>query len=302
MDPSASQVERFLCWATQSSVAVRGIVPLAGGVHQNFKVEGIIDGHPGAWLIRRASSAEARFARAVKSYDLEREYRVLFDLQHTSLRVPRVCGWDSSGSYLSRPAFVEEFLDGPTVFESASPNLLERFAATLVRMNSVRPREVPSLAPPPQAGPDELVAWLSSHEPSMPPLFRRALATLAQTQTSARPQPAFTNGDLNPANFIVLADTTIAVVDWEFVGWTDPLMEILLLRFFPEDRPFLDDHPLDRIYCRLAGLSEDLLPWYELHAALHGWVYAMRDQQPIRAEKFGQRTERLLDRYRRSSA
>src|SRR5439155_6335045 len=113
--------------------------------------------------------------------------------------------WDSSGSYLGTPAFAEEFLDGPTVLESAGPHVLERFVATLVLMNSVRPRDLPSLDPPPQSRPDDLVGWLSSHEQSMPPLFQQALATLAQTQPLARPQSAFTNGDLNPANFIALA-------------------------------------------------------------------------------------------------
>ena len=73
-------------------------------------------------------------------------------------------------------------------------------------------------------------------------------------------------------------DGCVAVVDWEFVGFADPLSEIMLLHTWPEDKPFLSRYPIDRMYCQRNGLNPQMLPWYELVGTLCGWQYAVKDE------------------------
>ena len=112
----------------------------------------------------------------------------------------------------------------------------------------------------------------------LPDVVKRGLAVAQDTEPSQRPRFVFGNGDLGPGNFIARKDGSVAVVDWENVGFNDPVSEIMLLHTWPEDEPFLTLYPVDRMYCDRAGLDASILPWYELIGALCGWWYATKDQ------------------------
>jgi aminoglycoside phosphotransferase (APT) family kinase protein len=149
----------------------------------------------------------------------------------------------------------------------------------ICRMNRMDSREVPSAKLPevrshrPHGISDE---WIYENlmRVGAPGEVWRAFELLNRMTPSNVPEPAFTNGDLSPANFIFCGDGTVGIIDWEFAGFTDPLAEIILLRWWPPDRPFLSRFLIDELYCSCCGYDTALLPWYRLNGAIYGWLQA----------------------------
>jgi aminoglycoside phosphotransferase (APT) family kinase protein len=125
--------------------------------------------------------------------------------------------------------------------------------------------------------------------------LRRGLDFVDAEQPANRPCPTFGNGDLSPMNFICGDDGRITVVDWEYAGFADPIAEIMLLHTWPEDAPFLQSHPIDRIYCEMNGIPAALLKWYEVCSAISGWIYAANDDNRRRLKLHGDHLDRCLN-------
>jgi aminoglycoside phosphotransferase (APT) family kinase protein len=270
-----------------ADVAIDAITLLAGGVHHNLKVEAKIDGKPAIFVIRRMPPLSTfGFHRTeVAPYSLATEFAVLRDLEGAPLRTPRVRGCDGDGAFLGTPAFLMEYIAGPTVAEAiaaAPQTILPRFVEAIATMNAIPASLVPSIVArygEPSPSPPDIAEWLTSQIRDMPapPIVGQGLAVVCRSVPDHRPAPCFGNGDLNPLNFIVTGDGEIAIVDWEYAGFNDPLLEIMLLHDWPPESPLLNRYPLDQLYCEHAGTDRALLPWYELCGTLSSWIAAVRD-------------------------
>ncbi|MAF11767.1 hypothetical protein CMK11_15075 [Candidatus Poribacteria bacterium] len=278
---TARTVERYLRWAFEDEVRVNSLVPLPGGVHDNIHARVVVGGVPQEVVIRVAPVAPpGSRALAAKPYDIAGEFAALRDLHTHALPTPRVWGLDDAGVHFGSAAFTMQYIEGATVQDAAGrePNaVLRAYVDALVCMNGIGASDVPSVvAPPADSGPADIAGWIQRHTdaPSTPPRVRAGLRALEDATPARRPAPAFGNGDVGPQNFIIQPDGRAAVVDWEYVGFADPLSELMLLHTWPPSAPFLGRYPVDRMYCEATGINPNLLAWYELSAALTAWVFA----------------------------
>lgn len=286
--PTSNTIERYLRWAFDEHVTVTSVTPLPGRVHKNIHVFALVSGAPRQVVIRVAPAAPASsLAREVKPYDIAAEFAALRDLETHPLPTPRVWGLDEHGRRLGAPAFAMQYIAGATVLAAAErepERVLRAYVDALVCMNGIRASDVPSVpAPPDDCGPADLVGWLRRRIDARPcpPRVRAGLRALEDAAPHGRPVPAFGNGDVGPQNFIYQADGKVAVVDWEYVGFADPLNEIMLLHTWPPRAPFLSRYPVDRMYCDATGIDPAVLGWYELAAALTAWVFAASDRDEM---------------------
>jgi aminoglycoside phosphotransferase (APT) family kinase protein len=278
-------LSRYLSWALDRDASAEACSPLFGGVHQKWRVTAQVGSGVCDYVLRQAPSQYiSGFARQeVAPYKLSTEFAVLTELQQTEVIAPNVWGFDAEGEFFGAPVYLMEFIAGKTVFEVAQTQpetVVNGFVEAILTMNRVSPARVASVAKC-NHGPIDLVSWLLEHSEGsgVPDCFRAGLKALGNAPSN-RPLPAFGNGDLNPQNFIVRPDGSVAVVDWEYAGFNDPLAEIMLMHTWPPEAPFLHSYPVARVYCEQAGLDAGLLAWYELQAALTGWVYAAKNRRP----------------------
>lgn len=302
---TTDKVSRFLSWSIGASIKAVAASELAGGVHTNLLVDCVVAGRNERFVVRMMPPADCfGFARKqVVPYDLQNEHATLVELQGCDLPVPKVWRFDETGEMLGRPAYAMEFIPGDTVLQVAlrGHNGIDRsFAEAISRMNRIKPRQLPQLIKRvglPDRQPADLLGWLHTQVEriDIPMELRRALDFVDAEQPSNRPCPTFGNGDLNPTNFICRDDGSIAVVDWEYAGFADPIAEIMLLHTWPEDAPFLQSHPIDRIYCEMNGVSATLLKWYEVCSAISGWIYAANDDNRTRMKLHKDHLSRCLN-------
>lgn len=276
-------LSRYLSWALNTDVRALGLTSMAGGVHHNWCVTVETAGNVKKFVVRRMPPSEqfGYARREVTPYRLQKEFNVLQELAAIPLAVPKAWGFDEEGEFLGTPAFVMEFIEGITVLEAVQQKpdvVLPSYAEAIVAMNAILPAQVPSSDPPTNCDPEPL-RWLVDHSRGLqlPVGFARGLEMLHDIPPY-RPAPAFGNGDLNPQNFIYTPNG-ITIIDWEYAGFNDPLMELMLLHVWPEDEPFLAAYPLDHLYCNLTKIDSELLRWYELYGALSGWIYAAKDNR-----------------------
>lgn len=305
MRPHHHAVSEYVSWALDADAEVQSVSSLAGGIHDNYFVQAHIKGVPSRFVVRRMPSAAAfGFARnEVVPYSLQAEFNALKDLENISLRTPKVWGLDHEGKFLGTPVFLMEYIEGPTILDAIPSNpetVLQKFAATILAMNQISAAKVPSVAASSTDSGEQparrLLDWLiaQAQNAGVPSFFNHGLELLEKELSDNGPSLAFGNGDLNPQNFICADDGQVAVVDWEYAGFNDPLVELMLLHTWPEHDPFLNTYPLDRLYCEMAGLDVSLLRWYEVYSALSGWIFAEKDQSPAALALHEQRATALL--------
>jgi aminoglycoside phosphotransferase (APT) family kinase protein len=278
--PSSSDIQKYVTWALAKVALVNCVRVLAGGIHNNRFTEVTVDGEVRRFVVRMApvSRSPKSIKRMVRPYDIESEFRALQDLTSTPVRTPKVWGLDLESRFLGRPCFLMEYLGGPTVLEAIEfdPTVILEYVETIRLMNDVQPSQLPSISTLNVKWPDftEILTSTQLHDSSPPDLLCRAIEVSTITRPLHLPAPTFTNGDLGPANFIVCDDGRIGVVDWELVGYSDPLAELMLLHWWPAEQPFLSRYPIDRLYCERCGYDTTLLPWYRLNSAIYGWLQA----------------------------
>jgi aminoglycoside phosphotransferase (APT) family kinase protein len=233
-------VAQYLSWALGARVDVQDISPLrsplSGGNHENWRVRALLDNELFEFVIRIMPSRETfGFAREVLPYNLETEFLALKDLEKTDLLTPKVRGLDLEGQFLGRPAFVMEYIEGSTILEAIKSDpeaVLQSFAGAILAMNRISSLQVPSVVSrygEPGDEPADLVGWLKAQAEKIdaPLFFQRGLKALEKETPHNRPKTAFGNGDLGPQNFIYTSNCSVAIVDWEYVGFSDPLVEIM---------------------------------------------------------------------------
>jgi thiamine kinase-like enzyme len=79
--------------------------------------------------------------------------------------------------------------------------------------------------------------------------------------------------DFNPDNVIKLSDGTVRLVDWEYAGMADPLLDVAMFGIYSYyDRPKIDW--LLEIYLKRQATSAERLRLY-IYTALGGYLWAL---------------------------
>jgi len=187
------------------------------------------------------------FARKISPYNFEVEFTALKELEKVALPTPKVWGLDMTGKFFGTPAFIMEYIEGPTLLEVVESNpeeVVNRFAETILEMNQITTAQVPGVVTHlsmPENAPADSLGWLENQTKhiDVPDFFMNGFKVLEKEYPCNRPVKAFGNGDLGPQNFIYTSDGSIVILDWEYVDFNDPLAEIMLLHVWPKDDPFL---------------------------------------------------------------
>jgi len=289
-----SKITIFLSQVFDSDIKVQAIKLLYGNVHQNLFIECKSNNKLLKLVVRiMPDYKNSGFERQILPYNLEKEYHILKDLEKVDFITPKVFGIDRSGEIFGSPSFIMEFIEGRTVLEAIRNDpegILNNYVDTILLMNSISPFQLPSFNDKNNITgnkPVNLLGWLTeqSKTSEVPSFFQQGLEYLKDIPPN-RPLPVFGNGDLNPQNFIHMNNGSIAVVDWEYAGFYDPLAELMLLHVYPEERPFLSEYPLDKIYCQKAGFDVSMLKWYELYGALNAWIFAFKNNEKVKMDKY----------------
>jgi aminoglycoside phosphotransferase (APT) family kinase protein len=165
-------------------------------------------------------------------YDMEKEFRVLGELQEFQWGTPRAYGYDA-GAHFGVPCFLMDELPGTPLTERLLPNtdsaLLRQYAERLAAISRVDYQKNDWMRENlPRWTNDWWFGWFDRLvKPEFKDdLFARAMTWL-KTKQPAKRELVFAHGDANPGNFLVSNGVITGIVDWEFAGLSDdPLNEI----------------------------------------------------------------------------
>ncbi len=223
--------------ATGREVAVTAMAPLLGGACQDlFRVELVVDGVSRVTVLRSdaASSLPTSLAR-------RDEYRVVRAAVDAGVPTPRVY-WpaehlvrDGASSYFM------DWVDGVTIarkllsapaLSSARERLPDQLAAALGRIHAITPRTAPTLGTLGSAAATGAAeACLAQHRQALDSLSepRPVLELAVRWLDANRPAPCpptLCHGDFRVGNFAVNQDGLVALLDWEFAHWGDPMDDL----------------------------------------------------------------------------
>ena len=233
-------LEAFLAEATGAEAAeLRDAARLGGGaIQENWALDvrfrgGRLEGDHRLVLRTDAPS------RIAPSHGRVEEYQVLRVAYASGVRVPEPVALCADAGPIGRPFYVVRHLSGeargsrivrdPRVRER-SEALLEDLARQLARLHTIRPPH-PELAflPLPGESPArrrirEYRGYLDSID-AAEPVLEYALRCLERTAPPAG-EVVLAHGDFRTGNFLVEEGRLVAVLDWEFAAWSDPVEDL----------------------------------------------------------------------------
>ncbi len=233
-------LEAFLAEATGAeAVELLGASRLGGGaIQENWALEvrfrgGRLEGDHRLVLRTDAPS------RIAPSHGRVEEYRILRVAHALGVRVPEPIALCTDPGPIGRPFYLMRQLGGeargirivrdPRVRE-AGDLLLEELARQLALLHTVRPPH-PELAflPLPEESPArrrirEYRGYLDSIE-AAEPVLEYALRRLERRAPESR-DIVLAHSDFRTGNFLVEDGRLVAVLDWEFASWSDPIEDL----------------------------------------------------------------------------
>ena len=216
--------------------------------------------------------------------DLEHEYRVLRALEQVDLPTPRAYSLELSGEVLGERFMVSDYIEGESLLrhlmagESWAEDL---FLYSAFRLQAIEREDLGDLGQELDEGESALDilertwAYFSGQNPN--PLAEQAYHLL-KNNLPEFPPLRFSNGDMYVANFIVQDRTLAGVIDFENAGFSDPLYEFLLTSFC---HPELRKRGLEERFCRMLGLTEDVLTWYYGLELFEVWSLVLKYSEPF---------------------
>jgi aminoglycoside phosphotransferase len=201
---------------------------------------------------------------------IDREFRLLQELNRAGLRVPRVFGLCDDPKAILMECVPGENDFGKIENPDRRAALARQFVKQLVKLHSLdasrfeaigmrRPRSAEEYAL------GDLARWekghqLGLHEPV--PLVTFACQWLRRNVPPAPARPVVIHGDTGPGNFLFEGDQLTAVIDWEFTHLGDPMKDLALFR--PRDfyYPTGGLQWWFRLYAEISGTPLD---WRKLH-------------------------------------
>jgi aminoglycoside phosphotransferase (APT) family kinase protein len=238
-DASQRNLARFLGEATGARAAeVAELRPLSGGaVQQNWLVIVDLEGGSLAGKHRLVLRTDAATALS-ESLDRASEFAVQRRAHAAGVTVAEPLFLCSDAKVLGKPFFLMRWLSGASDAERLVAGalggdrnvLVERLAAELAKLHAIRPAggELPCLGPPPadpaQARISALARFLETHgEPH--PVAEWGLRWLIH-HLPPPAAPVLCHGDFRTGNYLADEEGFIALLDWEFAGWSDPYEDI----------------------------------------------------------------------------
>lgn len=232
-----SAIEDFLRRQTGATNAgIKLIGRLGGGaIQENWAVDLDIDGKHIAAVLRADAPSGID-----ESWGKEQEFALLKVVQGAGMKAPQPLWLEPTGSVIGQPFHLTERLSGSAdprklvraLEEEEGDALVRELGAELAKLHRVTPAAAPaelSFLPPPSA--DIAASRLAE--------FRRRLDRLPEAQPVLEwainrledEAPRYTRGidavrlchrDFRTGNYLVENAHLIAVLDFEFAGWSDP--------------------------------------------------------------------------------
>jgi aminoglycoside phosphotransferase (APT) family kinase protein len=223
--------------------------------------------------------------------DRAREYDIYRALAGTAIPVPRALWLEVDPTWLGRPFFIMERIDGcfaapqalmGRAFERLRPAIAARKIAILGEIHRLdwQARGLASLGPPESpadCAPRELAHWRrvvedEAIEPQ--PVLTAALAWLAAHPPPPAQRIALVHGDFRTGNFLFDRHGAIrGILDWEMAHLGDPLEDLawLCLRSWRYRRDeqvggLLPRDEAYRLYAQASGVrvDEEAVRWWEI--------------------------------------
>ncbi len=196
-----------------------------------------------------------------RTHPLDREFRLLRELNKMDILVPRVFGLCQDPK-----AILMECVPGDNDFgkvqDQAQRNALAtHFVEQLARIHSIDAGAFEAIGfqrPTSAEGfvLDDLDRWERAHHRGLRepvPLVTFACQWLKRNIPAAPARPVLCQGDTGPGNFLFQGGRVTAIVDWEFAHLADPMEDLALIR------------PRDFYYP-----TGDLRGWFERYQAMSG--------------------------------
>ncbi len=224
-----------------------------------------VNGTPHSYLLRFGSD------------ELAHEYAALKAMETTPIPTPHAYGLDVQGTALGTPCFLEDFIEGEPLLNPMLAGEIwaeELYIETVCSLQSLTRANLPAIAEQleNQAAVDVLEHANQFFLEKPQPLAEIAYRSLKEIMPDL-PKTRFSNGDLWLENFIVRGQQLAGVIDFENVGFSDPIFEFLL-SFFVE--PKLCGRGIEERYCQRMGFDPALLHWYHGLEFFDTWSWAVR--------------------------
>ncbi len=241
IEQQRANLEAFLAGATGAgSVAVTDLRPLRGGaIQENWQLELAVDDGPHAGTLAVVLRTDAPSSIAV-SLSRAQEFAVLRAARAAGVTVPEPLWLCEEPTVLGRPFYVMRFLEGvalgPKVVRDQSLGgdreaLVERLGRELARIHSIRPGR-----------PDLDFLEMPEGPPALHAVrrYRDYLDALGECRPALEwglawcerraPQPperlVLVHQDLRTGNYLVDHKGLVAILDWEFCAWGDPMSDL----------------------------------------------------------------------------
>lgn len=209
---------------------------------------------------------------------LDREFRLLRELNRTDVLVPRVFGLCDEPK-----AILMECVPGENDFEKVRDQaqrdaLARHFMDLLARLHRIDAERFEAMGFPRPTSAEEfalgdLSRWEKGHRRGLRepvPLVTFACQWLRRNVPAAPARPVLSQGDTGPGNFLFQGGRVTAILDWEFAHLADPMEDLALLR--PRDfyYPTGDLRGWLETYRDIAGIELDIgkLRYYSVKAML----------------------------------
>lgn len=260
------KVEKYI--ASTLNLPVKFVIALPvkeSGRSNSWKVE-LENDEKRSFIILKTPKADVENSSpAPEKYDFFRQYRLLKQLETTKLKAPKVSGLDEKGTALGTPCFLEESLKGRVLYNFLK--LKEKWAGELyiksvIEIQNIKKEELGETAKELGEGAktkdnfSNIIKELAKQQKG--PLVSRVIGKLTDNQPAGI-KNCFGNGDFNPKNFLAKDELLTGILDFEFAGFFDPLLEFLL----PFERyPLLKNRGLEEDYCGRMGFENKNIDWY----------------------------------------
>ena len=245
----------------------------AGMQNRNYACTALVDGARVECVLRCKPEQIQPWRLDWGFYDLEREFRVLRELEAIDLGVPTPHAFGMSDA-LGAAGFVMARLPGVPMEHTPDAELLPAYARLVAAVAMIPAGASPWMAANLVSRTNEnLIGWAEEKSADLAGdgLRDYCVAWLREHRPASGPM-VVSHGDPNPGNILINQGRLTGIVDWEFACLTDDplaaLMRVTWMYHSADVRP---------VFCAAMGRSVDDLTWHialglfrELYLSRHG--------------------------------